>query len=500
MTIVAALVRAWPRAARICVSPWMDPMPSRPAASRRAIMLRILLGIGLPLAGILGWIAMQGNPAVPLHDLLALGEKRELQPALFQTPPLRTAQGGVDRAYLLSTQRETVIRLSRLGLSPLRHEYLHIDLWAIDAATAKLAWRERLRTYEGRERVSRNLSGFELLGVDGATLWLNIDGPLGVSLDDGRVLADGASIDRKNPSLAGMRVDEHGYVAFGRHGLQVTLNDASQWRIDATDLTAASRDTPVSHPDRIVGPASYAPFASSTFQLRALPIGERWLGVLTDQEAEHLSHRPVVPGRKADERPGAMQQFLDANHVPPALNDPLPQPYRLWGARVKQVSAAPPEWPKEFPDDWGTRPQFSDYEVLPEAPAFLRAGLLRSHRDARMPLWYRDPDSVLVLHTDKLGEAGRLQLTRVSGPRGAIVWRAPLPFTSLESVMRGDAELLLWGRETTSASTGAVADTSAHQKLVRLDVASGKTMTLDLTGESLKQVRIAAATPIAAAR
>jgi hypothetical protein len=470
----------------------MTSIRSRPGTRRRGIALRILLGIALPLAGIVGWIAMQGDPAAPLQGLLALGERRELQPALFQTPPLRTAQGGADRAYLLSTQSETVIRVSRRGLSQLRREYLHIDLWAIDAATANLAWRKRLRTYEGREREGRNLPGFELLGADGATLWLNIDGPLGVSLDDGRVIADGASIDRKNPSLAGMRVDERGYVAFGRHGLQVTLNDASQWRIDAADLAAASRDTPVSHPEGIVPPASYTASATSAFQVRALPIGERWLGVLTDKEADHLSHRPVVPGREADERPGAMQQFLDANHVPPALNDPLPQPYRVWSARVKQVSAAPPGWPKELPDNWGTRPQFSDYEVLPEAPAFLRAGLLRMHRDVDTPLWYRDPDSVLVLHTDKLGEAGRLQLTRVSGPRGTIVWRAPLPFTSLESVMRGDADLLLWGREPPDPPNAA-ADVSMHQKLVRLDPASGKTVTLNLTEVSLGKDRVAPA-------
>ena len=478
----------------------MNPLQSRPGASRRVIALRVLLGIALALAGIVGWIAIQGDPMVPLQGLLALGERRELQPALFQTPPLRTAQGGVDRAYLLSTQLETVIRFSRRGRSPVRHEYLHVDLWAIDAAKTNLAWRKRLRTYADREREGRNLAGFELLGADGTTLWLNVDGPLGVSLDDGRLVVDGASIDRKNPSLAGMRVDEQGYVAFGRHGLQVTLNDASQWRIDATDLIAASRDTPTRHPERIVAPASYAPFAASAFQVRALPIGERWLGVLTDKEADHLRHRPVVPGRKADERPGAMQQFLEANHVPGALNDPLPQPYRLWGARVKQVSAAPPEWPKELPDNWGTRPQFSDYKVLPDAPAFLRAGLLRTHRDVDTPLWYRDPDSVLVLHSDKLGEAGRLQLTRVSGPRGVIVWRAPLPFTSLESVMRGEADLLLWGREIPPAPTGTGADTGAHQKLVRLDVASGKTTTLDLTAESLEQARIAPAAPIAAAR
>jgi hypothetical protein len=171
----------------------------------------------------------------------------------------------------------------------------------------------------------------------------------------------------------------------------------------------------------------------------------------------------------------------------------MPQPYRLWSARVERVSAAPRDWPKELPDNWGTRPQFSDYKVLPEAPAFLRAGLLRTHRDVDTPLWYRDPDSVLVLHTDKLGEAGRLQLTRVSGPLGTIVWRTPLPFTTLESVMHTDTDLLLWGREPPAAPADAAGNVSTHQKLLRIDIASGKTTMLDLTLESLGKDRIAAA-------
>lgn len=414
-----------------------------------------------------------------LLDLLVDGERRVLEPALFQSAPLRTANGGRDLVYLVGTQSEAVYRISRRPTRTLRRDYLHVDLWAIDAATATIAWRRRLRSYEGADRAGRILPAFAPLGVDGETLWLAVEGPLGVALADGHVVADGARIDELNPRLAGKRVDEPGYVAFGRNGLQLTLDDASQWRIDAADLSAAPRDTPVRDPTRIVGPALRA--ATSAFQARALPIGKRWLGVLTDKEAEHLSHPPVVPGRDPGERPGAMQRFLEENHVPSPLHDPLPQPYRLWGARVEQVSAAPPDWPKDWPDNWGTRPRFSDYEVLAESPAFLRAGLLRPHRDSEVPFWYRDPDSVLVLHVDKLGEAGRLHLTRIAGPRGATVWRLPLPFTQLDSVMHGEADLVLWGHEPMPGASGNARDTIAHYKLVRLDVGDGKALVLDLT-------------------
>lgn len=308
------------------------------------------LAVLLALFG--GGLMLHGGTRSLLIALVVDGERRELEPATFQGPPLRTSNGGRDLVYLVSTQAEAVLAASRRPTRLSRRDYLHFDLWAIDAASTSVAWRKRLRSFEGTEREGRSLPGFELLGADGTTLWVNVEGPLGVALSDGHVVADGARIDERNPQFTGKRVDEPGYVAFGRHGLQVTLDDASQWRIDAHDLRAAPRDTPVSDPARIVAPALRA--ATSAFQLRGLPLPHRWLGLLTDKEGVHLSHPPVVPGRDPGERAGAMQQFLERNHVPPPLHEPLPQAYRLWSARMEQVSAAPPEWPKDWPDRWGT--------------------------------------------------------------------------------------------------------------------------------------------------
>lgn len=453
-----------------------------------ALFLLLLLGV----AGL--WTLREGGRD-DLHQLLTTGEVREPQPALFQSAPLRTAQGGADRVYLLSVQSETITQLSfgRRTSSRPRRDLLHVDLWAIDAATGTLAWRKRLRTFEGEARAGRDpgsspgqvLRGFDLLGADGKTLWLTVDGPLGVSLADGSVVADGARIDAKNPAMAGKRVDETGYIAFGRHGLQLTLNDASQWRVDASDLSAAPRDTPVRDPNGIVPPAKRGSGSSSTFLTRALPIGERWLGVMTDKEADFYRNKPVIAGRDPNERPGVMQQFLEENHVPAPLNEPLPQQYRLWGARMIQVSAAPPDWPRQLPDRWGKRPQFSDYHVLPESPQFLRAGLLHDGSEPEQALWYRQPDSVLVLHTDQLGQQGRLHLTRVSGPAGKPVWSAALPMDQLHSVMRKDNDLLLLGSEPPAATDEKSEEEGPHLKAVRVEVASGKITVLDLTAESL---------------
>jgi hypothetical protein len=459
-----------------------SPFRTFPPSGRAGVFFIAAIAAALLLAG--AWLAIRGSPGQLLQALVNTGDERGLQPVLFQGAPLRTAQGGVDRAYLLGTQSQTVYLPARRGGTRLRTDYLHVDLWAVDATSATVAWRQRLRSFKDDERAGRMLTAFRILGADGTTLWLNMEGPLGVSLADGRPVAGGADIARRNPQLTGKIINAPGYIAFGRNGLQLTLDDASQWRIDAADLSAAGRDTPVSRRDGIVAPANAQPSSTSHFQMRALEMGDRWLGVLTDAEADRLGKPPVVPGREADERPGAMQRFLEANHVPAPLDEPLPQPYRLWGARVKQVSAAPPDWPAELPDNWGMRPEFSDYKVLPEAPAFLRAGLLRTRGDAEFPLWYRNPDSVLVLHVDRLGDAGRLQLARVSGPLGKPVWNAALPLVALASVMKGEGDLLLWGSEANARNSGAGIKGVRH-KLVRVDVATGATLVLDLSAEGM---------------
>lgn len=458
--------------------------------TRRIVGRFRIIGLGLSFVALGGiaWVLIASGLAGPLLRLLSGREMRDFRPALFQSAPLRTSRGGSDRIYLVSTQSETQTQLSgRMRISDIRRNLLHVDLWAIDATSTTLAWRKRLRTYDDEDSSGIDLRSFAPLGVDGTTLWLTLDhAPVGISLADGDVVADGNDIDAKNPQLAGKRVNEAGYVAFGRHGLQITLDDGSQWRIDATDLSAAHRDTPLTQPDNVQDLASYAASGTNGFMTRGMPLETRWLGLLTNEEAETLSNPPVIPGRDPAERPGVLMQHLKANHVPGHLNHEA-KPYRLWSARIQQVSAAPPDWPKDFPDNWGTRTEFSRYEVLPESPAFLRAGLLCEHREQCQPLWYRDPDSMLVLHPDKLGQSGRLHLTRVSGPHGLPTWSVALPFTDLVSVMRNDnADLVLLGTEPASVPGANEHDTDPHMKITRIAIADGSLSVLDLTAESFK--------------
>lgn len=452
---------------------------------------RVLAGLGLATlaVAVVALVAvwrLGGGPVV--REFLLTGEVREMEPAQFQSAPLRTAQGGRDLVYLLSTQSETVTSRSRRGSGSRRREYLHVDLWAVDPIALQVAWRRRVRSFSGRDRPGRDLRAFSILGADGDVLWLGVNGPRGVALADGHDIADGALLDRHNPQFAGRRVDEPGFIAFGRHGLQLTLDDASQWRVDAATLQAAPRDTPLPDPTRVTPPAMTGHGSATAFRLRGARIGDRWLGVLTDREADFYGRPPVVPGRGPDEQAGVMFDHLESQHVPPRLVETEAVPYRLWSARVTEVSAAPRGWPAHMPDNWGTRPRYSDYAVLPDAPTFLRAGLLREHPLAEHPLWYRAPDSILVIHVDRLGAAGRLQLSRIAGPSGTPVWQAPLPFDRLDAVLRGDRDLVLLG--TVPPAPGATPGPDAgpaHRALAAIDIASGRTRVLDLGAESLRR-------------
>ncbi len=458
------------------------------AADRRAglagILTRlIVLSVLVLVIGYFGYLAVELGPkttSLSVNDFLA-GEKRILQPAEMRGAPLRKG----DRVYLLTTQTERLVplgpRLGRRGTQRSPRQMLHADLWAFDVATAQPVWRKRLRTFEK----DRGRIDFSALGADGDTLWILMREPIGVSLTDGRIVADPQKIEAANPAMAGKRVDEPGYVAFGGQGLQLTLSDSTQWVVQGDTLKAEPRETaPKNRPGLI--PLAKEVTYSSGLQMRGITFGDRWLGVLTDEEAKTLQADPVVPGRDPNERRGAMYEFLESQHVPQPLYDVRPMPYRVWSAKVEQVSAGPKDWPKELPDNWGKRPKFSAYKALPDAPPFLKAGLLYDG-SSQNPYWFREPDSLLVLHHDKVGGSGRLRVARVSGPVGKVAWDAAFPLANLQTSMPGTTVLAFTGTEPNPAyEPDDETSREEHEKLVVLDVATGTVKTFDLTAETIR--------------
>lgn len=443
------------------------------------VLTRLIVLAALTLVlGYLGYVAITlGHDAdqLRLTDFID-GERRILQPADLRDAPLRIG----DTVYLLTTQTERIIPL-RIGIGRrlgVPREMLHVDLWAIDAATATPRWQKRLRTFGDRGTLM-----YEILGADGDTLWLFVREPIAVAAADGTVLADGARLEAVNAPLAGKRVDQTGYVAFGGQGLQLTLSDATQWVVRAGDFRAERRETAPKR-DGLVVPAN-AHATTSRFQLRGIVFAPRWLGILTDKEAEALRSDPVVPGAEPGERRGAAYDFYARFHVPDRLT-PQPQPYRLWSAKVAKVSAAPPDWPKELPDNWGTRDEYSDYRPLPDAPPFLQAGLLGDDRSEEV-FWYRDPDSVLVLHHDKVGNAGRLRLARVAGPNGRVVWDAALGLAEIRASFYAPDRVIVIGTEPNPDYVPSSEVSREHrEKMVTVAVADGAVATFDLTSESVR--------------
>jgi hypothetical protein len=458
-------------------------MNQPPSSQRPSVPVGRLAGAALfaILLGYVGYLAVALGPgmkSLSVADFFA-GEKRILYPAELRGAPLRKD----DVVYVLTTQTERLVPLGfhRRSAGPTEpRQMLHADLWAFDVKTGQPAWRKRLKTFEGGGRID-----FTMLGADGDTLWVMMREPVGVSMKDGRIVADWAKIEAANPSMAGKRVTDDGYVAYGGQGLQVTLSDSTQWVVHGDGLKAEPREKAPANPPALVALATTENYTSG-LQLRGLPIGDaRWLGVLTDEEAKALQADPVIPGRDPNEPRGVLYDVYEAQHVPQRL-EAQPKPYRVWSAKRTKVSQAPKDWPKDWPDKWGTRDKFSEYKVLPEAPPFLQAGFL-SDGHSEYPVWLTEPDSVLILHHDKVGSEGRLRVARVSGPAGKVVWDAALPIGEMQVSMIGKPVLAFVGTEPNPQHDPEDEQSrDEHEKLVMLDTGTGAVAAFDMTAESIR--------------
>jgi len=398
-----------------------------------------------------------------------------LSPPETLGPPLRVG----DKVILLTGQWKETYTSTGSGRTSRRTSTivdLYVDLWSFDATTATPQWRKRLQVQRDGAKTQRTI-----LGADGDTVWLLLPhGLFAASLSDGAVIADHTAIEARNPPLHGMLSPERRFYRFDGQGLHVTATDARTWRIDPRTLVArpaTSADATQAPKPDAVAPAYFTPNASHAYQARGAVLGDRWLGVLSDAEADALSKRPEVPGAKPGERRGAMAYFLETTQAPPGLPAFAAVRYRLWSSRIVQVSAAPPDWPKEMPDNWGTRPKYTEFAPLPAGPEFLQGGLFGPYvHNGAKPVFLRDPDSVLVLHRDRLGEQGRLRLARVAGPQGRVVWEAAMPLSVLQSVMPGGNTLVLYGRLfTPPPADGRPRDPmhTALEQLVSIDLATG---------------------------
>lgn len=355
-----------------------------------------------------------------------------LHPPKTIDAPVRTA----DRVYILTQQLHTRFDFSIESFEPrIAETFVYTDIWAFDSASAAPLWRKRLDT---EKRVANSRKSF--LGAEGEVLWILLPGGLvAVDAATGAVRADSAAIEAANPSLHGLLPKDRQYIHFAGKGLILRAADGREWRLHPNGFKAETPGTavPSAHP-----PAYLAPSSPGLFQQRDLDIPGRYLGVLTDAEAAQLRDRGSVGDLDFQSR------------------------RKLWGGRRRAGTDV-------------FRPREIITELAPLTSEFLAPGLLSL--DGR-PLLTRNPDSVLILHQDRLGEDRRLWLTRVTGPAGQPLWKTQLPLSLLQAVMPGEETLLLYGAQFVPPQEGANRGdplSNAHEILVSIRLSTGAMQSFD---------------------
>jgi hypothetical protein len=390
---------------------------------------------------------------------------------LFLSPPeilggvVRTDDPGGGRLYYLTSQWEK--RVSRIGggraSSSLRTvSWLNVDLWELDAATAQPLSRRRIK----RDKVNADAKA---LGMEHGILWARIPELAGIRLADGVIVADRTKIEARNPGLAGLMPKPPQAAFFLTESMQplkfdlqagmiVRLNDARQVRIDPLTLEATPYVAPRSQNN---------PQESATRSNRTMVIqpgnGMNWWAMVrglamprTDGEGEWL-------GLLAESELAEMQERHAVSHQ---MDFSVPRRHRLYRAKLKQV--------KEFLEP---RMDFRNPVVLPESPEFLTAGLLTQESggsSAQSAMWRRNPDSVFVLSRDRLGDEGRLQLARISGPKGAPVWSVALPLSHMSAWLPGERHAVMLGPDP-SATRSPMAEENENpiMQIVAIDLDTG---------------------------
>jgi hypothetical protein len=360
---------------------------------------------------------------------------------LLSTPEIlggvmRTEDAGVDRLYYLTSQWEkrSIFRSSRVTSSIKTINWLNVDLWEFDSTTAQPLSRRRIK----REKVNADAKA---LGVEEGVLWARIPELVGIRLADGMIVVDREKITARNPALAGLLPRPPATAFFLTESMQplkfdpgvgmiVRLDDAREVRIDPLTLEA----TPYVAQDPENKPSPEATAPSSRMKgispssgtdwyamVRGLSVPQagvtkEWIGLLTETDLKMMQETKLISWQ---------------------MDFTKPQRSRLFRATLEGGDGKP-----------GAAMWYHQPSVLPESPDFLMAGLLiEEASQSRNPtaLWRREPDSVFVISSDRLGEEGRLQMARVSSEKGAPIWSATLPLSQLNAWIPGNSHALIMG-------------------------------------------------------
>lgn len=383
-----------------------------PGATGRRFTVTAGLYVGLLTAALVGgamYAAFEGT------------SPQRLGPRRLLPPPLRTSLDGQDTLFLLT--RRTEQDATDAPGQPAPRE--RVELLALALPDLVTRFVMHLVTMERGRIDSRGSDDMRdgLIGEQGATIWLWLDGLGAVSAVDGQVLADQAAIAARNAAVPGLAAPVRGQLRLA-DALVFDPRGGPPWRIDPRDFVASPVMAPAPRPlPALTAAAAFGPGGPTAFRVLEARLGEAWLGLPA------AGVRPEAP--VAARGPGT--RFLS----PTAPGAGTTQ--QLWRGAVRMGSAAPPGWPANFPDRFGQAERLVDVVRLPGVGGLTLAGFLTAGGEA--PILVADPPGVLVLE----GMPGQgLTLLRLDAS-GALLWRAALPVARVTSVMPGARHLVLAG-------------------------------------------------------
>ena len=350
----------------------------------------------------------------------------------FETPEVHggtmVADGDAARFWVLTKveeQRTVSVGSGRRANNWRTDTYYHFDVQAFDPVTARPLWKQRLLTigdpeaknrYQLQTRVMGSSVDAKLLGQDGDRVWLLIgEEPFALAVSDGRFVADPDTLQAGNPALKGLLPSGAEHYGFDR-GLVVRTADARQWVVRGPD---AKVEDYVPTPQ----PPAYPEGRLKANGMRALvpmyPIGEiparqveldgEWLGLYSEKEAadagnDQWGDNLLYPYKILDEGELARRTF--------------------WRAKIVEDQQWDERWQR-----------LSDLTPIAGAPTYLKGRFVKDLTTGLpgKPLVLDDPAGVMVWHSTRMDDAGRLALARLDASLQER-WKTELPLSETSTM------------------------------------------------------------------
>lgn len=393
----------------------------------------------------LGWLV--GVLAVALAAAIALvvawpssPSKGDLGPPRRSGPPALVGSPSLAPMLWLLTRREE--RVSRWQAVDGERTRVHFDLHAHDPRTAERRWSRRLLTVPsgGHGATAR------LLGLERDVVWVFLRNQLvALSARDGSVLATSINLTEASPGLAPMWPSANRSFTFDG-AMIVTTADALHWRIEPHTWRATAYRPENDENFRraqFMSADWNGTYRTGDFLTRQLTDHEgRWIGLFSDREAadavnDGFGDHHKNPERVTNEGATARRSF-----------------------RVATVGKT-----KAFSE--GRHDRLMALAPAGDGATYLQGGLLKEP-GVRAAMQPGADGGAIVIHRDRIDDAGRLQLTRVL-PTLRQRWTVALPIGELHARWELAGSLLLFG----SAAAGTPGAREQQEFVVAVDLEQG---------------------------